>query len=117
MLGEAPIVGVSGDRGELGFLSEKGLSRGRRNPRPGFVLKLLYGTGASLVTQSSKEGSPATRRRRARRRAVLHAFEEDEDDPSPLFFLDEGVCGWPVGLWLGPGCWAAVGLLGQVRSR
>jgi hypothetical protein len=48
----------------------------------GFVQGLLYGAEARLITPPSEEKPPATMRRRARLRVVLHAGEEDEDDPS-----------------------------------
>jgi hypothetical protein len=56
----------------------------------GFVQGLLYGDGAGLVTPLVEERLPAPRRRGARRRAILHAHEEDEDDLLPLIFLAKG---------------------------
>jgi hypothetical protein len=62
----------------------------RKNSALVFVLELLYCVGEGLVTSSFKEEVPARGRRRARRRAVVHAERRDEDELLQLF-LDEGV--------------------------
>jgi hypothetical protein len=71
-LGGAPIAGGNGGVVRQGF----GLGRNRAEEerlevrvRPG----VLYHARTRLVTKGSKERLPAPRRRRTRRRAVLHA--------------------------------------------
>jgi hypothetical protein len=66
------------------------LGQRRKKSRLEVIVGLLYGDGLRLVTTPMKEGLPAARRRGARRRAVLHAYEEDEDDLLPLIFLAKG---------------------------
>jgi hypothetical protein len=90
----------------LGFRFGVKLEPGRKNPMLLCVVKLLYGAGTRLVTTSSEEGLPAPRRRRSRLGAVLHARDEDEDDPLQIFLIEE-VC-WAG---VGPCWWATAGLL------
>jgi hypothetical protein len=94
-------------RARVSFWEE--IEQRKKKWRLGFVQGMLYCAGARLVTPSSKEESPALRRRGARRRAVLHAHEEDEDDLLSVI-SGEGVS-WAklgcAGLVL-MGCWWTV---------
>jgi hypothetical protein len=80
MLGKAPVVGGNGGR-RARFSVWDEFERRKKKSRPGLIVGLKYGGVMRLVTNSGEERLPATRRSRARLRAVDHAEEEGEDDP------------------------------------